>query len=155
MAEVTCVYPAGKYYVGDVCYALSSTVYELQWGDKHSYKAGTFDVEYKGKVGKISVNHTMYGDGIYVDTRKGLEFSVDAGVIGIVPFELCNLKNITKEGTIKGGHFIESTTPVEFRSQNGIFVITYNALKGAIIIDTEDIEDDEDSEDSEDNSSDA
>lgn len=144
MQEVTSSYPAGKYYIGDICYALSSTVYELQWGDIHKYNPGTFEIKYKGNVGKFSVNHTKYGDGVYLDTSKGLEFIVDAGVIGIVPLDLCNPKNINKQGIIEGGHIIESTTPVEFSSHDGIFVVSFNNNTDMIVLDTCDIEDDED-----------
>lgn len=140
---VSHVYPAGKYYIGDICYALSSTVYELVWGDEHNYKPGTYSATYKGHRGEFSVAHTAYGDGLYVDPRSGLDYTVDSGSIGIVPYNLCSPKNI-KDGVIAGGHFIESSTPVQFQSHGGIFVITYNDNKDMVILDTADLDDDSD-----------
>jgi hypothetical protein len=143
MSEVNKTYPAGKYYIGDICYALSSTVYELQWGEKHKYATGTFEATYKGVSDTFSVNSTCWGDGLYVDDVNDLEFCVDSGTIGIVPINLCNQKNI-KDNKIECGHIIESTTPVEFHSQDGLFVIGYNGDRNVIIIDTACDDDDED-----------
>ena len=146
LTEVAHVYPAGKYYIGDICYALSSTVYELVWGDEHKYKPGTYSATYKGETNQFSVAYTAYGDGLYVDPRSERDYTVDSGSIGIVPFKLCSPKKI-KDGVIKGGHFIESTTPVQFHSVAGIFVITYNDNRDMVILDTADLEDDSDDED--------
>jgi hypothetical protein len=144
--QVSATYPAGKYYIGDICYALSSVVYELVWGDVHAYKPGTFEVEYQGKKNTFSVNRTKWGDGIYLDKLSGKDYLVDAGVIGIVPFELCKSKNIVND-VIEGGHFIESSSDVIFESNKGIFVISYNTDEShteLIIIDTVHLDSDSD-----------
>jgi hypothetical protein len=139
------VYPAGKYYVGDICYALSSTVYELIWGDEHNYEEGTYEATYKNNTNTFTVAHTKFGDGVYLDDIKNLEFNVDAGNIGIVPLELCNPKNI-KNNSIQGGHIIESSTEIEFNAFEGIFLVTYNNNTNMIIIDTSDLGEDETSD---------
>jgi hypothetical protein len=136
MVEISATYPAGKYYIGDVCYALDDNVYQNQWGKTYNYSKGTFVINYKGVQNAMTVSHTAFGDGLYVDDISKFEYSVDSGTIGIVPFNLCCPKNI-KNNEIKGGHFIESTTPVEFKSQDGIFVIGYNDNRNMIIIDTQ------------------
>jgi hypothetical protein len=143
MAEVSATYPAGKYYIGDVCYALDDDVYHQQWGKKYHYDVGTHDIQFNGVHDAITMNYTAYGDGTYVDELSKLEFYVDSGTIGIVPFNLCSSKNI-KDNKIKGGHFIESTTPIEFKSISGIFVIGYNDNQNLIIIDTDCQDDDDD-----------
>ena len=147
--KISQTYPAGQYYVGDICYALSSTVYELIWGDEHKYEEGTFEATYKDTTNSFTVGYTKFGDGVYVDNIKDLEFIVDAGNIGIVPLELCNPKNI-KNNCIQGGHIIDSLTEVEFSAFEGIFLVTYNDNKDVIIVDTSDMGSDETSdEDSE------
>jgi hypothetical protein len=140
--EVNHTYPAGEYYIGDICYALSDDVYQKQWGDKFKYARGTHVITYKGVTDFVSVNSTTYGDGIYTDTSNGLDFEVDSGTIGIVPISLCNPKNII-DGKIKGGHIIQSITPVNFKSNKGVFEISFNYDIMKIFIDTESIEDDE------------
>ncbi len=141
MAETNATYPAGKYYIGDICYALDDNVYHNQWGETYSFAAGTYIISYNGIQNAMTVAHTKYGDGMYVDDINKLEFNVDSGTIGIVPFNLCNPSEI-KNNTISGGHFIESTTPVEFKSQDGIFVIGYNDNRNMLIIDTQCDDDD-------------
>jgi hypothetical protein len=142
MAEISATYPAGKYYVGDICYALDDNVYQNQWGKIHNFAAGTYVLTYKGVQQAMSVGQTSYGDGVYMDYINDLEFTVDSGTIGIVPFNLCN-PDVIKHNKIKGGHFIESATQIEFKYQEGIFVIGYNNNRNLMIIDTQD-DDDED-----------
>ena len=120
MTGVSSIHPAGKYYIGDICYALSDAVYQDQWGKRLSYETGTHTFKHNNEQGIISVNSTAYGDGAYTDGER--EFLVDSGTIGIIPFNLCDQKKI-KDGVIFGGHFIQSKSFVEFNSYNGIFYI--------------------------------
>src|SRR5574344_170076 len=69
------------FYIGDICYPLADTQYEEMWGTE-DYKDG----EYTTKGHGWAVYGTAYGDGSYYG--GGYEFSVDAGVIGIIPLEL-------------------------------------------------------------------
>ena len=69
------------FYIGDICYPLTDTQYEEMWGAE-DYKDG----EYTTKGHDWAVYGTAYGDGSYYG--GGYEFSVDAGVIGIIPLEL-------------------------------------------------------------------
>lgn len=142
MQQVNYTYPAGKYYIGDICNALDLKVYKGQWGGKYSFAVGTHDFRSNGHTKKISVNYTAYGDGTYADDVSGLKFDVDSGTIGIVPIALCN-----NQEKIPGGHIIESLTPVEFRSEKGLFVIGYNNTM--IIIDTDDADEGDFTDDSE------
>lgn len=136
MAEISATYPAGKYYIGDVCYALDDDTYHNQWGKNYNYATGTYVFSVNGKQHALTLAYTKYGDGMYVDDISQHVYYVDSGTIGIVPFDLCSPKNI-KNNEISGGHFIESTTPIEFKSQDGIFVIGYNDNRNMIIIDTQ------------------
>ena len=67
---------AGKYFVGDVCYALPNKVYDEIWGNTFKYEDGFY------KNFGFAVASTMYGDGCYNGT-DGFSYSVDAGVLGI------------------------------------------------------------------------
>jgi hypothetical protein len=140
--EVTYTHPAGKYYVGDICYALPKSIYKLVWGEKLKYAYGTHEAEYNGVTSKFSVNRTMWGDGRYYDDYSDLEFGVDAGVIGLVPIALCDTEKLI-DGKIRGGHMIESSTPIEYHSEEGIFHISYENNTKVIEIDTGDGSDDE------------
>ncbi len=135
MAEITATYPAGKYYIGDICYAIDEKIYD-QWVKNYNCAEGTYVFSYNGSQQTLTVATTKYGDGFYVDDISKKEYAVDSGTIGIVPFDLCDPKNIHGD-VIYGGHFIESTSPIEFHSRNGIFVIGYNDNRNMIIIDTE------------------
>ena len=66
----------GKYFIGDICYALPDDVYDTIWGDKYKYEDGFF------KEYGFAVHRTEYGDGIYEGTDS-VSYYVDAGVIGI------------------------------------------------------------------------
>ena len=66
----------GKYFIGDICYALEDDTYSQIWGDKFQYEDGCYE-----DFG-FAVAGTMYGDGCYNGT-DGVSYGVDAGVLGI------------------------------------------------------------------------
>lgn len=138
--KVNYTYPAGKYYIGDICYALSEDVYDKQWGEKFNYASGTHEMTYQGVSDVVSVNHTTYGDGVYTDTFNNIDFEVDSGTIGIVPIALCDTNKVDND-KIKGGHVIKSISPINFTSKDGIFEFTFNNNIMKILIDTNDIDD--------------
>ncbi|APR02385.1 hypothetical protein RSJ2_3982 (plasmid) [Clostridium botulinum] len=88
----------GKYYIGDPCYAVKE---QKDWSkllDDTDY----FEAEnqfYKGYP--ILGGGTAYGDGIYKD-NEGRKYSVDAGLIGIMPIEAIDkeCENIERLGNI-------------------------------------------------------
>lgn len=135
MTTVSAIYPPGKYYIGDLSYALKEDIYTDFWGKKNNFNAGTFEViEENGTKYRFSVAHTAYGDGWYEDSVSGKSYFVDAGCIAIIPFPLCENSN-----NIIGGHFIESTSDINFEASKGVFAISYNMTdKGVdmIVIDT-------------------
>lgn len=137
--KVNYTYPAGKYYIGDICYALSEDVYDKQWGDKFNYACGTHEMTSQGVSDVVSVNYTTYGDGVYTDTFNNIDFEVDSGTIGIVPIALCD-PNKVYDDKIKGGLVIKSISPINFKSNDGIFEITFNYDIMTILIDTNDVD---------------
>lgn len=71
----------GKYFIGDICYALEEDTYSQIWGDKFQYEDGCYE-----DFG-FAVAGTMYGDGYYNGT-DGVSYGVDAGVLGITNISL-------------------------------------------------------------------
>lgn len=126
MTQINVVYPPGKYYVGDICYALPKALYQDWWGKRYRFQIGTYVTEYKKVRGNFSMNYTKWGDGCYIDEINGHKFMVDSGTIGITSYELCSQRKI-KDGVLSAnGLVIESTTDVRFDSHDGIFTIIYN-----------------------------
>ncbi len=75
--------PAGKYFLGDPCYAVADK-------DWHGLldSCGYFEDSPIGTIPntdrKVLAFSTMYGDGSYQD-QYGNEYGVDAGMIGLTP----------------------------------------------------------------------
>lgn len=142
------------FYIGDICYVLSDEVYHDIWGTQNSYQDGRIQVDNYA----FAVDRTAYGDGTYAD-NNGREYSVDAGVIGCVPFELIDSKRVHKNYDPGAnpihilndfGRFVKGSR-AEFKTDdNGIFTITVDN-QITIVIDTNYEagyeEDEEDSED--------
>jgi hypothetical protein len=118
--------PAGKYYVGDLCYVLGD-----RWDEFCSLTISGCRVlsgQFTFKDGTTFWTHcTAYGDGTYTD-QLGREYSVDAGLIGVVAIE-----NIDPEpNCIKGGQVITFSKDFEPSYRDGVFYISN------IVINTED-----------------
>ena len=82
--------PAGCYYVGDPCYAVSHDEEGSQAWDAILTSSNIFDGCIKGTWGGFEVyaSQTAYGDGVYTDQNSEYEFGVDAGLIGVIPVAL-------------------------------------------------------------------
>jgi hypothetical protein len=116
---ITHTFPAGKYYIGDPCYV----VRDGSWG-KLIDETGCFGLDLDGKNwddGKFTYRGkfcfaagTAYGDGCYTDHRGG-EYPVDAGLIGILPVEVCVKKNL------KDGRVVDFTSDFEVYEFDGVF----------------------------------
>ena len=77
--------PAGKYYVGDLCYVLHDSWNEVcdHIVSDHTRGDGEFVME-DGR--RFASYGTKWGDGGYFD-QYGREYSVDAGIIGCISVE--------------------------------------------------------------------
>jgi hypothetical protein len=80
--------PAGKYYIGDLCYVMADD----EWKEICSIIIpiqgnNILNGEFELKDGrKFAIYSTMYGDGVYHD-QYGHSYSVDAGCIGCIKLE--------------------------------------------------------------------
>lgn len=115
--------PPGKYYIGDLCYALSDDIYDRIFG-RYDYESGI----YTHNNGKdfFLVDNTAYGDGCY-PSSDSKEFAVDAGIIGICPASLAD-----KGGD--GGHFYTFDAEVRCSFKSGRF--TFYSGRKTLVIDT-------------------
>lgn len=105
--------PAGTYYIGDLCYALPRDVYDKVFGDLGGYQSGYY---FKG-ADFFMMAGTAYGDGEYRGS-DGNRFCVDAGIIGIAPISICDMRGGTR---ISGGHIYTFSRPVNCRFGGGVF----------------------------------
>lgn len=104
--------PAGKYYVGDLCYVLHDEwdeVCEIMFNTPDPH--GVLDGEFTLKDGRrFAVYSTMYGDGVYYD-NYGREYGVDAGCIGCILVDDIDQDN--DENDIALGNVVEFTNDFE------------------------------------------
>jgi hypothetical protein len=106
---VTDLMPAGKYWVGDLCYVMREEWDEVcglffEGRDDHGCNEGIFALKDGRKF--VSFN-TKWGDGGYYD-QSGNEYGVDAGLIGCIL--VSDLININEDHR-HGGHIHEFSSP--------------------------------------------
>ena len=136
------MFPAGKYYVGDLCYVMHDEWDEVcgkffEGRDDHGCNQGVFQLKDGRKFASLN---TKWGDGVYFD-QGGEEYGVDAGLIGCISLNDIDLNadgNSTLGGqiiqfdsdfTVSGGEIYESR-----RDWDGVIRI------GHIVIKTDDYE---------------
>lgn len=118
--------PAGKYYIGDICYFLKDKTYDQIYGGTH-YESGLYTRKADGAV--FMVDNTAYGDGLYKGTDD-YEYGVDAGIIGIVSRSL----GPEKDDDMYGGTFNTFKEPVHVKFGGGVF--RFNSPSKYIMIDS-------------------
>ena len=122
--------PAGRYYVGDLCYVMHP-----QWEefcDITISGPSVEDGEFELKNGvRFATLCTLYGDGTYED-QFGNSYPVDAGLIGCIRVE--DISDETADLTL--GNVVDFEEEFEVSSDNGILYL------GHIVINTGDEEDD-------------
>jgi hypothetical protein len=117
--------PAGRYYVGDLCYVMHDVwdeVCDLMFPHGGRGVYGKFKLN-DGR--EFAVHPTAYGDGTYRDDM-GREYSVDAGVIG------CILESDIRdpEGFTRGGQVLDFIAEFDTWEDRGVIRF------GVIAIDT-------------------
>lgn len=141
----TATFPAGEYYIGDLCYVMHE-----EWDEVIELMFPTERRECEGELTladgrKFFYGSTAYGDGSYIDNRGG-EYPVDAGIIGIIATN--DISEADKEESVQCGNVYTFDEPFEITAHAGLFKF------GEIEIDTayfyeneEDEEDDEEDDD--------
>ena len=123
------------FYVGDVCYQMTDEDYYADWSNDFE----DFEGEHEIHGYKFAIGGTKYGDGEYED-QHGHRYGVDAGNIGILPYELCESKDINE--IVRYGRFVEAKK-ANFTAEDGGIEITFDNGE-SIFINTDDYEEDED-----------
>ena len=126
--------PAGKYYIGDLCYVMHDAwdeACELFFPPGHLPRGveGEFTLKDGRRFASFS---TAHGDGTYcssIDT----EHSVDSGSIGCIRAEDIRDKEYTPEFLLKLGAFVEFTEPFEVSAYQGCIVFGHVQIETASI----------------------
>ena len=135
--------PAGKYYIGDLCYVLHDEwdeVCEIIFQTDHA--SGVRDGEFTLKDGRrFAIYSTAYGDGQYYD-NYGRAYPVDAGSIGCVLESDIDVGN--PDNNLSLGSIVEFTTDFEtsgdrFTSKDWDGIIRF----GIVEVDTDPVYDEE------------
>ena len=128
---MTCKIKSSKgFYIGDICYALSDSIYNGVWGSA-DYESGKFDVN---KL-SFAVALTDDGDGCYCDNSYRF-YDLDAGNIGIFPLELVSRKTT-------GGHVFDGGGTAEFTFEDGVIEIVLPSGEDIVIFTYDDSDDEE------------
>lgn len=88
ISNVEVTVPAGKYVLGDPCYAVPDDCWDdlLESCDYFRSPIGHITLDYTKKFQVLGFG-TRWGDGCYAGS-DGKSYPVDAGLIGLVPIEL-------------------------------------------------------------------
>ena len=127
--------PAGKYYVGDLCYVMHE-----RWDEFCNLTiSGTecLTGEFTMKDGtRFAVYSTKWGDGEYLD-QDGRKYLVDAGLIGCVRVADIDMMDYAGEQSnfLEGGQVLDFFNEFETSSKDGVIIF------GAVAIDTDPKED--------------
>jgi hypothetical protein len=123
--------PAGKYWLGDPCYAVPDHLWHDLLDSSYCFENPIGKVKADdGKVHRVLAFGTAYGDGVYAD-QFGNQFPVDAGLIGLTPVGLA-------EGVPFGATLVEFTYETVCMAQDGVMQF------GKYKINTRDDEEDDD-----------
>jgi len=129
----TLLMPAGKYYVGDLCYVMHGEWDEccdlfFAGRNDHGCNEGIFTLK-DGR--KFATFNTAYGDGSYRD-QHGREYGVDSGGIGCIRVEDIDFVGKLKwgENDTSGGQVIEFKHDFTVSKQDGVLHF------GNVVIDT-------------------
>ena len=124
-------FPAGTYYFGDPCYVIRDSWMDL---------LGSTDYleDYSNTKWKTRAANTAHGDGVYygMNIMSQFQFSVDAGVIGVVPLDEIEVP-IDSIGTM--GKLFTMDHPFQFEAIDGSFYIN-----NQLVLETNSYEDEDD-----------
>ena len=131
--QISNVFPAGEYYIGDFCYLLDNEDY-----DEIVCSFLYDDEPYQYKKFNFLFGGTAYGDGQYSDNQGNSCYSVDSGTIGIINLPAEKLKEqATQLMSTYSANIVKFREPFSVHYDNGVFYY------GHIIIDTDYSEDEE------------
>jgi hypothetical protein len=132
ISKVEVEVPAGKYILGDPCYAVPDSDWDALLQSCNYFESPIGYIKDGLQEFPVLAFSTRWGDGCYAGTDGNL-YPVDAGLIGLVPFEVG-----TKELRSDLHTVVTFTTAVKCSRDNE------GKLRfGCITIDTDPVEDEE------------
>ena len=142
MNKTTDWFPAGKYYIGDLCYVMHEEWDEVcgkffEGRSDHGCNEGEFTLKDGTRFASYS---TKWGDGTYRD-NSGRTYMVDAGLLGVVALKDLDLSN--PDNDCSGGTIVEFKQPFNCEGEDGIMRF------GNVMIDTATFNEDEYAEEGE------
>lgn len=133
---------AGKYYLGDLCYVLTSEQWDELMDQVIDGGWGCRDGDFIVNGRRVFLGSTHNGDGTYYDNKRN-QYSVDSGTIGICPIELITPELIEYNESLQLGHILEIKEMFKMSSDNGIFILNDNSELFITIDTTEECEEEE------------
>ena len=131
--------PAGKYYIGDLCYVMHDEWSEFC--DLTIKGEQCLDGEFVLKDGRrFATLRTAYGDGTYRSSINTLH-SVDAGLIGCIRVEDIRDNTYSPERIEQLGAIVEFAEPFEVEADYGLLKFGHVLIETAA--DEEEYEDEE------------
>jgi hypothetical protein len=132
--------PAGKYYIGDLCYVMTDEEWE-QLCTLTAPRMGTWGKSTQGEFEladgrRFACYDTKWGDGAYYD-EIGHSYSVDAGLIGCIL--VSDIKANKYDNLLDLGAIVEFDEPFVTSEHTGLIQFGY------IIIETNPTYEDEES----------
>ena len=117
---------AGTYYIGDPCYVIKDWDSFL---DKLGFNGGSYKEGHNTYAGyNLFWSHTLHGDGTYYD-QTGRQFFVDAGMLSVLPVEICDSEMIRDHSDI--------SVVQNFQSDFACFDIDGLIMFGNVMINTD------------------
>ena len=122
--------PAGKYYIGDLCYVMHpewDEVCDLFFPANHPPRGveGEFTLKDGRRFASFS---TAYGDGTY-RSNIGTSHSVDAGIIGCIRVE--DIRDDQYDNIEELGAIVEFNQPFEVSSDQGLLIFGHVQIETA------------------------
>ena len=94
--QISNVFPAGEYYIGDFCYLLDDEdYYEIVCSFQYD------NVPHQYKKFNFLFGNTVHGDGKYSDNKGNSCYSADSGTIGIINLPTKKLKEQAEKNNEK------------------------------------------------------
>ena len=119
--------PAGRYYIGDLCYVMHPEWDEFCKITTSWY--GCLEGEFTLADGRRFATYgTAWGDGEYCD-ENGRKYSVDAGLIGCILVD--DIRDDSHTDLEHLGNIVEFNTPFYTGNQDGVIQF------GSVLIDTD------------------
>lgn len=128
-------FPKGKYYIGDPSLAINAKEFDI-FLDNTIYKNQNYSIHhYKNTL--VACGFTKYGDGMYPDVNEHYNFTVNYGILSVLPIELVDKKTLLQ-------HYDEHSVHEQFCTiktyENDFFVYINDGMFrfGDVIINTGD-----------------